>query len=51
MLKADHIEYDNKKLYVFFEKMDMSLTDYIKKHGRSRGQNLDESTEIQTIMK
>ena len=29
----------------------MSLTDYIKKHGRKLGQNLDENTEIKVIMK
>lgn len=51
VLKADLIEFDNRKLYAFFDKMDMSLTDYIKKKGKKNLVKLSESDEIKTIMR
>jgi serine/threonine protein kinase len=50
-MKAERIEYDNRRLYLVFECMDMSLTQYIKKRGRKGLIKLDEKHEILTIMK
>ena len=51
LLKAEKIEYENRKLYIIFEKMDMNLSDYIKKRGRKGLVRLDEQNEIKTIMR
>jgi renal tumor antigen len=50
-MKAERIEYDNRRLYLVFECMDMSLTQYIKKRGRKGLIKLDEKHEILPIMK
>lgn len=42
VMKAERIEFENRKLYIVFEMMDMSLTQYIKKRGRRMAQRLDE---------
>jgi len=34
VMKAERIEFENRKLYIVFEMMDMSLTQYIKKKGK-----------------
>lgn len=31
VMRAERIEYDNKRLFIVFEKMEMNLSDYIKK--------------------
>lgn len=49
-MRAERIEYDNKKLYLVFEQMDMSLTQYIKRKAK-KGIRLDENTEIKILMK
>jgi renal tumor antigen len=51
VLKAERIEYENRKLYLIFEKMDMSLTEYIKKKSRKGLVKLDEKTEIRVIQR
>ena len=51
VLRAERIEYENRKLYLISEKMDMSLTEYIKKKSRKGLIKLDERTEIRAIMK
>lgn len=48
VMKAERIEYDNKKLYIVFEKMDMNLSEYIKK---KRHLNPLDRSDINTIMK
>jgi len=50
-MKAEKIEFENRRLYLVFERMDMSLTQYIRKRGRKGLVKLDEDTEIKTIMK
>ena len=45
------MDYENRRLYLVFEKMDMSLTQYIKKIGRKGMNKLDEQSQIKTIMK
>lgn len=50
-MKTERIEYDNRRLYLVFECMDMSLTQYIKKKGRKNLVKLDEKHEILTIMR
>jgi hypothetical protein len=50
-MKADRIEYENKRLYLVFENMDMTLTQYIKKKGMKGRFRLSEDTEIKIIMK
>jgi serine/threonine protein kinase len=47
-MKAERIEYDNKRLFIVFEKMDMNLSEYIKK---KRNLNPLERQDIITIMK
>jgi serine/threonine protein kinase len=47
VLKAERIEYENRRLFIVFEKMEMNLQEYIKK---SKKQGMHE-TEIATIMK
>lgn len=42
VMKAERIEFENRKLYIVFEMMDMSLTQYIKKRGRRGVHRLDE---------
>lgn len=42
VMKAERIEYENRRLYIIFEMMDMSLTQYIKRKGRRLGVRLDE---------
>ncbi len=51
VMKAERIEYENRKLYIVFEMMDMSLTQYIKKRGRRGVNRLDEHSEVKVIMK
>jgi len=34
VMKAERIEYENRRLYLVLEKMDMSLTQYIKKKSK-----------------
>ena len=51
VMKAERIEYENRRLYMILEKMDMSLTQWIKKKGRKGMVRLDEQREIRTIMK
>ena len=51
VMKAERIEFENRKLYIVFEMMDMSLTQYIKKRGRRGVNRLDEQAEIKVIMK
>ena len=51
VLKAEKIRFENRKLYVVFEKMDMSLTQWIKKKGNRAKVKLNEDTEIRVIMK
>ena len=51
VIRADKIEYENRKLIIVFEKMDMSLSEYIKKRGRKGLLKLDEQSEIKVIMK
>ena len=50
VMKAERIEFENRRLYLILERMDMSLTQYIKKKSK-KGLRLDESREIRTIMK
>ena len=50
-MKAERIEFENRKLFIVFEKMDMSLTQFIKKKGK-RGQCLlNENHEVKVLMK
>lgn len=49
VLRAEKIDYENRKLFMVFEKMDMNLQEFIKQKHRS-GQKLTEN-EISTIMK
>ena len=51
VMKAERIEFENRKLYIVFEKMDMSLTQYIKKKGRKGSVLLNESAEIKILMR
>lgn len=48
VMKAERIEYDNKRLFIVFEKMDMNLSEYIKK---KRGISPHDRQDICTIMK
>ena len=41
-MRAERIEYESRRLYLIFERMDMSLTQYIKKKGRKGLIKLDE---------
>ena len=50
-MKAERREYENRTLYIIFEMMDMSLTQYIKKRGRRGVNRLDEHSEVKVIMK
>lgn len=51
VMKAERIEYENRRLYLVFEKMDMSLTQYIRKRGKKNTYKLDEKNEIKVIMR
>ena len=51
VMKADRIQLENKRLYIVFERMDLSLTQWIKKKGRKRKVKLNEDQEIKVIMK
>ena len=51
ILKADSIEYDNRKLYAIFELMEMSLTQFLRKRAKMAKPMLDENTEVKVIMK
>lgn len=51
VMRAESIEYENRRLYLVFDKMEMSLTDYIKKKGRKGLIKLNEQHEIRVIMK
>lgn len=46
VMRAERIEYDNKRLFIVFEKMEMNLSDYIKKK-----RNKTDRSDISTIMK
>jgi hypothetical protein len=50
-MKAERIEFENRWLYIIFEKMDMSLTQFIRKKGQKWASKLNEDYEIKTIMK
>lgn len=50
VMKADRIELENRRLYIVFEKMDLSLTQWIKKKGRKGNVKLSEDSEIRVIM-
>jgi hypothetical protein len=50
-MKAERIEFENRRLYLVFEKMDLSLTQYIRKRGRKGLVRLEEDSEIRTIIK
>jgi hypothetical protein len=41
-MKAERIQLENKRLYIVFERMDLSLTQWIKKKGRKRKVKLNE---------
>ena len=41
-MRAEKIEYENRKLYLIFKKMDMSLAQYIKKIGKKGHVKFDE---------
>lgn len=51
VMKAERIQLENRRLYIVFERMDLSLTQWIKKKGRKRKVKLSEDTEIRVIMK
>ena len=50
-MKAHRIEYENRKLFIVFDLMEMSLTQYIKKIGRKGLVKMDEDSQIKVIMK
>ena len=50
-MKAEKIQLENRRLYIVFERMDLSLTQWIKKKGRRRKVRLNEDSEIRVIMK
>jgi renal tumor antigen len=50
-MRAERIEYENSRLYLVFEKMDMSLTQFIRKKGKKNQVRLDETNEIRTLMR
>ena len=51
VMKAERIQLENRRLYIVFERMDLSLTQWTKKKGRKRKVKLSEDTEIRVIMK
>lgn len=51
ILKAEHIEFENKRAYAIFELMEMSLTQFLRKRLKSNNPKLDENTEIRVLMK
>lgn len=51
VMKAERIELENRRLYIVFERMDLSLTQWIKKKSRSGFNKLNEDSEIRVIMK
>jgi serine/threonine protein kinase len=51
ILKADRIEFENKRAYAVFELMDMSLTQFLRKRSKAAIPKLDESSEIRVLMK
>lgn len=51
VMKAEQIELENRRLYIVFERMDLSLTQWIKKKGRKGMVKLNEDSEIRVIMK
>ena len=50
-MKAESIEYENSRLYVIFELMEMSLTQFMRKRSKQSHAKLEEQTEIKTIMR
>jgi serine/threonine protein kinase len=50
LLKAEKIEYENRKLFIVFEKMELNMSDWIKKKGQKGMVKLDEE-EIKTVMR
>jgi hypothetical protein len=51
IMKAEKIEFENKRLYVVLELMEMTLTQFLRKRLKSPNPKLDEQTEIRVIMK
>lgn len=51
IMKAHRIEYENRKLFIVFDLMEMSLTQFIKKIGRKGLVKMDEDNQIKVIMK
>jgi len=51
VMKAEAIEYDNKRLYIVFELMEMTLTQFMRKRLKQNKPQLDEKTEILVLMK
>ena len=49
-MKAERIEFENRRLYLVFEKMDLSLTQYIRKRGRKGLVRLEEDNEISDLL-
>jgi serine/threonine protein kinase len=41
-MRAERIEFENRRLYLVFELMDMTLTQFIRKRGRKGLLKLDE---------
>ena len=51
LIRAEQIDCENRKLIIVFEKMEMSLSEFIKKRGRKGLLKFDELSEIRLIMK
>ena len=51
VMRAERIEFDNKRLYLVQELMDETLTQFIKRKGRKRTVQLSEDDEIKIIMR
>lgn len=51
VMKAESIEYENKRLFIVFELMEMSLTQFIRKRLKTSNGKLDERTEILPLCK
>ena len=50
-MKAERIEFENRKLYIVFKQMDMSLTQFIQKKGKKGLMQLNENGEIKVLIK
>jgi len=51
VMKAERIAFENKRLYLLFPLMEMSLTQFIRKKAKQEHVELDEQDEIRVIMK